>query len=528
MIGSGSISPYFRRGGGISFFLESYPDAAAAYSLRKLNESSVYAIRVRRSSDNSEQDIGFIYDTVRNQYELDAASLLSFCGAFSGYVRTWYDQSGNGNHLIQTTASSQPRIVSSGDLDLSNGEVAMLFDGSDDYLTLTTEISDSRPYSCFQVSQRVSDAAMAPVLSSSVGGAPFAIMEYSDDYYYTRDNNRTVISSSTYNTATQNTLASIQNDTNGYIWKNGDVIPLDAPIGVGGVGNFVDFGRRETVYAGGYCQEFIFFAADKTNDVLPIQYNIADFWNTFMSPNRTSGYNVLIVGQSNGTDRFNQSALPYSSPLANGWTFYKGFDNSTDNGSWQRQNAGVNTMAGGGVAGNFAWSFALAQRSISAFGKAMYVVPTALSSSWLDGSRFGWDPDHVGEYYDRSITNFNQGAAKLSKVDTDIILIIDHGQNDAGDLSTANNYEANLTDWIAAYRTDLSNPTLPVIVISLNSSSIYTYTSTVRAAQLNVIAADANVYGIDGNNYALQDGEHYTDAAAVQLGKDIADLINTL
>lgn len=520
------ISPYLRRGGR-NYFLDTYPDSSAAYSLRKLSGDSLYAIRVRRTSDNSEQDIGFVYDSIRNQYELDTATLLTFCGAFSGFITKWYDQSGNDNHLIQTTSANQPRIVSSGDIDVSNGEVAILFDGADDYLTLTTEIPDSRPYSCFQVSQRSSDATMAPVLSSSVGGAPFAIMEYSDNYYYTRDNFRTVISSSTDTSSNQKVLSSIQNSTSGYLWKNSDVISVDAPIGVGGIGDFVDFGRRETVYANGYAQELIFFASDKTSDVLPIQYNMGDFWNTFMSPNRTEGYNVLVVGQSNGTDRFNQSALPYSGQLSNGWTFYKGFDNSTDNGIWQRQNAGVNTMAGGGVAGNFSWSLALAKWSIDNYGKAIYVLPTAVSSSWLDGSRFGWDPDHVAEYYDRSITNFNQGAAKLSKVTTDTVIVIDHGQNDAGDLSTANNYEANLTDWIAAYRADLSNPTLPVIVIILNSSSIYTYTSTVRTAQLNVIAADDNVYGIDGNNYALQDGEHYTNADAVQLGNDIAELINT-
>jgi len=59
-----------------TYLLDSYGGAAAAYSLRKLNSTYVgSAIRVRRSGDNSEQNIGF--DAGGN---LDTASLLSFIG----------------------------------------------------------------------------------------------------------------------------------------------------------------------------------------------------------------------------------------------------------------------------------------------------------------------------------------------------------------------------------------------------------------------------------------------------------------
>jgi len=523
------ISPYFRMGGGSNYFGDLFPGFVAGYSLRKLSPSATYAIRVRRSSDNSETDIGFVYDLIKNQYELDTATLLTFCGGGNGFVKTWYDQSGNDNHLTQTTSGSQPRIVGTGALDISNGEVAINFDGADDYFSLTSQISDSRPFSIFQVTQRFDATSMSPTLSSSVGGSPFALMEYGDNYYYTRDNNRTVISSSTDTSVYQKVLAAIQNYTSGYLWKNSTVIAVGAPIGVGGVGDFVDYGRRETVYAKGWAQELIFYTSDETSNCISIQNNLGDYWNTFISSNRTNGYKVLVVGQSNGTDRFNQSALPYTSPLNNGWTFYKAVDNSTDNGYWQRQDAGVNTMAGGGTAGNFAWSFVSAKWSIDNYGKALYVVPTALGSTGLDNAYVpGWDPDHVGEYYDRSITNFNQGAAKLSNIATSTVVVIDHGQNDAGNFGQSLNYESNLTDWINAYRTDLGDANLPVIVILLNEDSIYSETATVRQAQVDVVAAMSNVYSIDGNNYPLQDGEHYANSAAVQLGKDIADLINTL
>lgn len=50
------------------------------------------------------------------------------------YVTTWYDQSGNGRNATQTTAASQPIIVSSGTLSTLNGNPAILLDGIDDWL----------------------------------------------------------------------------------------------------------------------------------------------------------------------------------------------------------------------------------------------------------------------------------------------------------------------------------------------------------------------------------------------------------
>ena len=60
-----------------SYLLDTYSGAAAAYSLRKLRTAYTgNAIRVRRSSDNTSQDIGFDANG-----ELDTASMLSFVGS---------------------------------------------------------------------------------------------------------------------------------------------------------------------------------------------------------------------------------------------------------------------------------------------------------------------------------------------------------------------------------------------------------------------------------------------------------------
>jgi len=106
--------------------LDTYSSAAAAYSLRKLRTGYYgFAIRVRRSSDNLEQDISF--DANGN---LDTTSLLAFVGSGNGFVTTWYDQSGNNQHATQTTATNQPSIVLSGVLNTQNSKPVILTDGS--------------------------------------------------------------------------------------------------------------------------------------------------------------------------------------------------------------------------------------------------------------------------------------------------------------------------------------------------------------------------------------------------------------
>ena len=105
--------------------LNDYSGAAAAYSLRLLdNTYTGDAIVVRRASDNTTQNIGFVNN------ELDTASLESFCSGTDGFVTTWYDQSGNGNDAAQATASSQPQIVSAGSTILDNGKAAVEFSGN--------------------------------------------------------------------------------------------------------------------------------------------------------------------------------------------------------------------------------------------------------------------------------------------------------------------------------------------------------------------------------------------------------------
>jgi hypothetical protein len=104
-----------------TLLLDDYPNAAVAYSLRLLN--SAYTgdcIIVRRASDNALDTIGFAGGVV------DTATLKTFCASTNCFVRTWYDQSGNGRDATSTVSDlQQPPIVQSGVVLRHDGEVVI-------------------------------------------------------------------------------------------------------------------------------------------------------------------------------------------------------------------------------------------------------------------------------------------------------------------------------------------------------------------------------------------------------------------
>lgn len=125
-----------------SYLLDQYSGAAAAYSLRKLDcDYSGYAVRVRRSSDNTEQDIGF---TATGDF--DTSSLKSFVSSNSGYVVTWYDQSGNTRNFTQSTAGSQPLIIDNGVIFRDAGSIYI---STATGKTMSSSFTLNQPYSIY-------------------------------------------------------------------------------------------------------------------------------------------------------------------------------------------------------------------------------------------------------------------------------------------------------------------------------------------------------------------------------------------
>lgn len=130
-----------RRPGGTPAPLDAFAGQIyAAFGLERLFTGHAGpCLRVRRSADDAQADIGFA------GRRLDMTALLAFVGAGSGHVVAWYDQSGNGHHAEQASAAAQPRLVTAGVAAVGPGGGPVLpFDGTDDFLECAGSLAFSR------------------------------------------------------------------------------------------------------------------------------------------------------------------------------------------------------------------------------------------------------------------------------------------------------------------------------------------------------------------------------------------------
>jgi hypothetical protein len=132
--------------------LDEFSGAAAGYSLLRISKSATNVIRARREADNAEQDF--------TAEEIFAGDLGTWASSTNAYVTTWYDQSGNGQHATQTTATQQPKVIDNGSVILdSNGKATIQFDGSNDNLQM--------PFATGSNSAHLMSAVCEPVNNSS-------------------------------------------------------------------------------------------------------------------------------------------------------------------------------------------------------------------------------------------------------------------------------------------------------------------------------------------------------------------------
>jgi len=88
--------------------LDGYSNIEGAFSFyNRVTGYSGNCIRLRRSSDNAEQDFGFVSDYI------DLPSITTWAGGSNLFVRTWYDQAGVSNYE-QATAGLQFQFFTTG------------------------------------------------------------------------------------------------------------------------------------------------------------------------------------------------------------------------------------------------------------------------------------------------------------------------------------------------------------------------------------------------------------------------------
>lgn len=258
--------------------LDTYPNAAAAYSLRQLRSAYTgNAIRVRRSSDNTEQDFGFVSNV------LDTASLLTFCGAGNGFVTTWYDQSGNANNGVQTTAANQPQIVSSGAMVTVNGKNSMIFDGSIDSFNLTSTITvGTSNYQSFVGKRDATARALFGLANGITGSGYFWGLGTDNNYYLQAKTTQYQASTTTDSTISQLLLTGLNNAGTMSMFKNGNTITSSANILLINTNiSTIGFYSNNAAVANCKLQEIVFYNSNQSTNRTGIETNINTFYTIY-------------------------------------------------------------------------------------------------------------------------------------------------------------------------------------------------------------------------------------------------------
>lgn len=279
-------------GGGISVSRNiDSTDLRSAFSLSRLRDAYIGdAIRVRRSSDNVEQDIGF------SGQNLDETELLNFVGTGgtdNGFVVTWYDQGGQEKNAIQATTAKQPQIVSNGSIIKVNGKTAIQFDGTDDKLESNFGTSgyygvSDIPTAAFVVLDWDGGNEEASVLDINRGNNDyiFNIFFHTNSSNVTvRKNSSFVHSGTTYPTS-QALLSMIHTGTATSLWQNGSNIVNNASQNVGtmyclwlGIGNW---GSATNEPWNGTVQEvLVYYPTDKGSVRTSIETNINNYYSIY-------------------------------------------------------------------------------------------------------------------------------------------------------------------------------------------------------------------------------------------------------
>lgn len=261
---------------GCSYLLDQYSGAAAAYSLRKVRCAySGSLIRVRRSSDNTESDIG-----ATSNGDLDTAALKAFIGtggSDDGAIVVWYDQSGNSRDMTQSTQANQPLIMDNGLILRTSGYVNIACDGTNDRLVGSYTLS--QPFT-------IIGSGTIPATSSSFremfsSTSPEVVVVYESpltqkSFIYANS----ILGDNT--TRSGNCLFyAIYNSTSSSFYHNGSSI-ASGNAGSASLTN-IKFGTNvlnSTFYNVKY-NELIIYNSDKSTDRTDITNNINSYWGRY-------------------------------------------------------------------------------------------------------------------------------------------------------------------------------------------------------------------------------------------------------
>lgn len=270
-------APWYDNG---TLLLDSYPSSAAAYSLRKLRNKYIGGpIRVRRSSDNTEQDIYFDANG-----ELDTAQLLSFVGTGAtdnGFVTTWYDQSGNGYNATQTTAANQPQIVSSGSVILQNSKPTITHTSSTPLL-LSSTVNLTNAYAMYGIAKFNANDKELFGDSSTGFGFSYGIYQNANELYHGAGGTFTGNFGAGYGLTFNLLTIERAGTASTSIYKNSNIFNTKT---LNANANFylssLSGERGQSYIFSGNLSEAIFYASDQSTNRTGISTNINSFYSIY-------------------------------------------------------------------------------------------------------------------------------------------------------------------------------------------------------------------------------------------------------
>jgi hypothetical protein len=320
-----------------------YSGLAAAYSLRKVSSSySGYAVEVRRSSDNYSASIGFdsfgnfdtasldrfiatgsgvlagSYSNLAAAYSLrqvvpgysgfviqiesasltqdisfnpngtlDTGSISSFAGSGDAFVRIWYDQSGNNNHMSQSSATFQPKIYSGsqGSIILENGKPALQFDGTDD--TLVSSFSSTQPLTSLLVAKSLTNATATRFI---LGDSDVRLVYTNASSDFLAYAGGSTPSFGAFNT-NQNLFFTYVSGSSSRLGFNGGTISSTTNLGSSALGSLSIGGG--TAYVNGTYQEVIVYTTDQISNRTYIENNINSYYGIY-TPDSVSTEDAFV------------------------------------------------------------------------------------------------------------------------------------------------------------------------------------------------------------------------------------------
>jgi len=206
----------------------------------------------------------------------------------SGFVDTWYDQSGNGKNAEQPTVGSQPKIVSSGSLVVDSGIAGLDFDGDDFLVASSVELFVS-PFSIFSTSVRDSTGYTGSFSKSSAANRYFGLQEGSSTSIAVPRNATSGVSvSASVSGSDRLTFALTTGETSTSVGALGGTL-ANTTDDYGNDFRFTDginqlsIGVLRTTsptgYFNGRIREIIFYISDQTANRSAVETNTANYYN---------------------------------------------------------------------------------------------------------------------------------------------------------------------------------------------------------------------------------------------------------